>query len=73
MWGDDQVFGTTYHEFVHTLSQSREKIDKEFWKEIKQLKREYQKERFGSNWFDVIKISDYVGTDADEFLAERVA
>ena len=67
--GDNQIFDVTYHEFAHTLSQSREKIDKEFWKEIRRLKREYQKERDGANWFKV-KISDYAEKDADEFLAE---
>lgn len=67
--GDNQIFDTTYHEFAHTLSQSREKTDKEFWKEIRRLKREYQKERDGTNWFNV-KISDYAEKDADEFMAE---
>lgn len=46
--GDNQHLGITYHEFAHSLSQSREKTDKEFWKEIRRIKREYQKEKGGS-------------------------
>lgn len=67
--GDNQPYGITYHEFAHTLSQSREKIDGEFWKEIRKIKREYEGKRGENNWFDV-KISDYASKDIDEFLAE---
>lgn len=67
--GEKQPLGTTYHEFAHSLSQSREKVDPEFWKEIRKIKREYEGIRGKSNWFD-IKISDYASKDVDEFLAE---
>lgn len=67
--GKKQPLGTTYHEFAHSLSQSREKVDPEFWKEIRKIKREYEGIRGKSNWFDV-KISDYASKDVDEFLAE---
>lgn len=67
--GEKQSLGLTYHEFAHSLSQSREKIDPEFWKEIRKIKREYEGIRGKSNWFD-IKISDYASKDVDEFLAE---
>ena len=67
--GDKQFLGITYHEFAHTLSQSREKIDTAFWKEIRAIKKEYENQRNTANWFDV-KISDYASKDVDEFLAE---
>lgn len=67
--GDKQFLGITYHEFAHTLSQSREKVDIDFWKEIRKIKKEYESNRGKSNWFDV-KISDYASKDVDEFLAE---
>jgi len=67
--GDNQPYGITYHEFAHSLSQSREKIDGEFWKEIRKIKREYEGERGKNSWFDA-KISDYASKDVDEFLAE---
>lgn len=67
--GDKQFIGTTYHEFAHTLSQSKEKIDTDFWKEIRKIKKEYEGNRGNSNWFDV-KISNYASKDIDEFLAE---
>lgn len=67
--GEKQPLQTTYHEFAHSLSQSREKTDPQFWKEIRKIKREYEGIRGKSNWFD-IKISDYASKDVDEFLAE---
>ena len=70
--GEKQPLGITYHEFAHTLSQSREKIDVKFWKEIRKLKKEYEGNRGSSNWFD-IKISDYASKDVDEFIAESFA
>lgn len=64
--GDKQDFGITYHEFAHSLSQSREKVDPEFWKEMRKLKKEYASElRFGEE-----KISTYAMHDVDEFMAE---
>lgn len=64
--GDNQYLGTTYHEFAHSLSQSREKVNPEFWKEMRKLKREYSKDiRFGKE-----KISTYAEKDVDEFMAE---
>lgn len=68
--GDNQPLGVTYHEFAHSLSQSREKTDPEFWKEIRKIKKEYEGMRGKNNWFDSIKISDYASKDIDEFLAE---
>ena len=67
--GEKQPLGVTYHEFAHTLSQSREKIDTEFWKEVRKLKKEYEGNRGNADWFDV-KISDYASKDVDEFIAE---
>lgn len=64
--GDKQNLGITYHEFAHSLSQSREKVDPEFWKEMRKLKKEYASElRFGEE-----KISTYAMHDVDEFMAE---
>ena len=67
--GDKQFLGITYHEFAHALSQSGEKVNPEFWKEIRKLKKEYESNRGKSDWFDV-KISDYASKNVDEFLAE---
>ncbi|MGM9683322.1 MAG: phage minor head protein [Eubacteriales bacterium] len=67
--GDNQYLGVTYHEFAHSLSQSREKIDTEFWKELRKVQREYNKERDGADWFSV-RISSYADKDIDEFLSE---
>lgn len=67
--GDKQFLGTTYHEFAHTLSQSREKDNTEFWKEMRKLKKEYESNRGKSNWIGA-KISDYASKDVDEFFAE---
>lgn len=64
--GDNQYLGITYHEFAHSLSQSREKVNPEFWKEMRKLKKEYNKDvRFGEE-----KISTYAEKDVDEFMAE---
>lgn len=67
--GENQPLGITYHEFAHALSQSRGKIDKEFWKEIRTIKKDYDNQRNTPDWFNV-KISDYASKDVDEFLAE---
>lgn len=67
--GNKSHLSITYHEFAHTLSQSREKVDADFWKEIKAIRREYNKQRGTSSWFDV-KISSYADKDLDEFFAE---
>lgn len=67
--GEKQPLGITYHEFAHSLSQSREKTDHEFWKNIRKIKKEYEGIRGKREWFDV-KISDYASKDVDEFLAE---
>ena len=67
--GDNQIYYSTYHEFAHTLSQSTEKIDKNFWKEIRKIRQDYRKQRGENNWFEV-KISDYADKSIDEFFAE---
>ena len=67
--GDNQYLGLTYHEFAHSLSQSREKVDNGFWKEIRALKREYQNQINTSDWSKK-KISSYASKDFDEFFAE---
>jgi SPP1 gp7 family putative phage head morphogenesis protein len=68
--GEKQYLGITFHEFAHSLSQSREKMTPEFWKEMRKLKKEYQGEINSPDWFDKIKISSYAGKDIDEFMAE---
>jgi hypothetical protein len=68
--GDNQYLGTTYHEFAHTLSQSREKIDKDFWKEMRALRKDYQNQINSSEWFKGVRISPYASKDVDEFMAE---
>lgn len=68
--GKNQFLGTTYHEFAHSLSQSREKVDPEFWKEMRLLKREYQNDSNSPEWFSKLRISGYSEKDVDEFLAE---
>ena len=70
--GENQKYAITYHEFAHSLSQSREEMNKDFWKEIRAIKKEYQSNHGKPNWFD-IKISDYAEKDVDEFLAEAFA
>lgn len=67
--GKNQIYGTTYHEFAHSLSQSREKTNPEFWKEIRKIRKEYNVKRGGGDWFDK-KISYYADHDIDEFFAE---
>lgn len=67
--GDNQIYGITYHEFAHSLSQSREKMNPEFWKEIRKIRKEYNSKRGSEEWFNV-KISDYADKDIDEFFAE---
>lgn len=67
--GSNQHLGTTAHEFAHSLSQSREKIDPDFWKDLRKIRKEYKAEKNTTNWLKV-KISDYADKDIDEFLAE---
>ena len=66
--GDNQAYHTIFHEFAHTLSQSREKTDPYFWKEIRAIRRDYIK-NINEGLFD-IKISLYANKDVDEFFAE---
>jgi SPP1 gp7 family putative phage head morphogenesis protein len=68
--GDKQYLGVTFHEFAHSLSQSREKMTPEFWKEMRKLKKEYQGEINSPDWFSKKKISSYAEKDVDEFMAE---
>lgn len=68
--GDKQYLGITFHEFAHSLSQSREKMTPEFWKEMRKLKKEYQGEINSPDWFSKKKISSYAEKDVDEFMAE---
>ena len=71
---------TTYHEFAHTLTNSKwEKYeiktpDTEFWKEVKKVRREYNK---AINIRDLsyedkqkIYISNYANESVDEFMCE---
>lgn len=67
--GENQIYGTTFHEFAHSLSQSKEGMNKDFWKEIRKLQREYKKNKYSSTWA-VDKISVYADTNIDEFFAE---
>jgi len=67
--GENQPLGVTYHEFAHTLSQSREKMTPEFWKEIRQVHREYKKAIYDEGKTE-LKISLYADKDVDEFFAE---
>lgn len=68
--GENQYLGTTYHEFAHSLSQSREKVDTEFWKEIRKLRKEYLNDINSPDWYSTLRISGYSQKDVDEFLAE---
>lgn len=87
--GDNSYLVTTYHEFAHSLSQSREKIDPEFWQDLKKVRTKYRKALkeidkaeivdHTISTTDAIKarnkifISDYANSDIDEFLAEAFA
>ena len=71
--GDNAKFHTTYHEFAHSLSQSRQAntvTEKNFWKEIKKIRNDYNKENNGSSNWTKIRISHYSSKDVDEFMAE---
>lgn len=68
--GDQQYLGITYHEFAHSLSQSRNKTDPAFWREIRKLKREYDSRINDPDFFSKYQISTYSHQDADEFMAE---
>ena len=87
--GDQSYLMATYHEFAHSLSQSREKIDPEFWQEVKKTRTKYRKAlkavdkaQFVDHTMTAsqaveekrkIFISDYADTDIDEFLADAFA
>lgn len=71
--GDKQPLVFTYHEFAHALSQSREKMDLAFWKEMRKLKREYDNQINSPDWFSKLKITSYAAKDVDEFMAECFA
>lgn len=87
--GKNVDLATTYHEFAHTLSQSREGMDDAFWKEIKGIRTKYrkalkeiEKSELVDHTIDAsqakamrkqIFISNYANTDIDEFLAETFA
>lgn len=69
--GEKEYLRTTYHEFAHTLAQSRQMLDKDkkFWREIGAIRKEYMEEvRTGAT-----RISSYATKDRDEFLAEAFA
>ena len=84
--GERQHLGTTCHEFAHTLSQSRENVNLEFWKEIKSVRTQYRKELKAIEKAEYVNktltakeaqiarkrmyISDYANKDIDEFFAE---
>lgn len=87
--GKNKKFKTATHEFAHTLSQSDEKIDAEFWKEIKSVKNKYNRALTKIDKSELVEhtmtaseaaaakskifISDYGNTTVDEFLAEAFA
>ena len=76
---------TVYHEFFHSISQTRlveydlgNKYDKQFWEEANKLFKNYKKEinyLQKNNPLKIydIKISDYSLTNVDEFMAEGFA
>jgi len=71
---------TTYHEFAHTLTNSKwekyeiKTLDAEFWKEVKKVRREYNKaiNVRDLSWEDKQKIyiSNYADESVDEFMCE---
>lgn len=83
---DNGNISTTYHEFAHSLSQSREKMHDDFWKELKSIRTRYRKDIKGIDKAEIvdkkisateaaeakkrIAISNYAEKDIDEFLAE---
>lgn len=67
--GENQIYGTTFREFVHLLFQSKEGMNKDFWKEIRKLQCEYKKNKYSDTWI-TDKISVYADTNIDEFFAE---
>lgn len=71
---NDKHAHTAVHEFAHTLANSRADkygltSDGDFWKEIKQIRREYMKAVEGdpSRW---ISTYEHSGRSLDEFMAE---
>ena len=87
--GDNSHLMTTYHEFAHSLSQSREDMDADFWKDVKKVRTSYRKalkdidkaERIDKTIDTAesiaakkkIFISNYAEKDIDEFLADAFA
>ena len=87
--GDNSHLMTTYHEFAHSLSQSRENTDPDFWKDVKKVRTQYRKEIKGIDKAELVDhtmntseaiaakkkifISDYAEKDIDEFLADAFA
>ena len=87
--GDNSHLMTTYHEFAHSLSQSRENNDHDFWKDVKKVRTNYRKELKGIDKAERVDhtmniaeataakkkifISDYAEKDIDEFLADAFA
>ncbi len=70
---------TLTHEFAHIISDSKSVIHKEFWNELKQIKRNYADDlkRYIDNEnykaFNDIYLGQYASTNMDEFLAEGFA
>ena len=87
--GDNSHLMTTHHEFAHSLSQSRENTDPDFWKDVKKVRTQYRKELKGIDKAELVDhtistseaigakkrifISDYAEKDIDEFLADAFA
>ena len=87
--GNNSHLMTTYHEFAHSLSQSRENNDHDFWKDVKKVRTNYRKELKGIDKAERVDhtmniaeataakkkifISDYAEKDIDEFLADAFA
>ena len=87
--GDNCHLMTTYHEFAHSLSQYREGMDADFWKDIKKVRTSYRKSLKDIDKAEIVDktmdtaeamaarkkifISDYAEKDIDEFLADAFA
>lgn len=87
--GENNDLLTTYHEFAHALSQSREGVDEDFWKDLKKVRTKYRKALKDIDKAEVVDhsiglieavdarkrifISNYADSDIDEFLAEAFA
>ena len=84
--GNKSYLHTTYHEFAHSLSQSREKTDPTFWQDLKKVRTKYRKAIKDIDKAEIVDhtisatqameakkkifISDYAEKDIDEFLAD---